>query len=270
MDVSVAVTQFASNTDKENNRQLAANAVRSAARAGADLVVLPESSMYIDLTHGPVDYAEKLDGPFVNTVATVARESGTTVVAGMTEIVDGADLPSNTLVVVGADGDLICVYRKIHLYDAFGFRESDLVAAGEISFAASVFDIQGLRFGLMTCYDLRFPETARHLVDAGATVLLAPAAWVSGPAKELHWNVLARARAIENTCYVAVSGQTGPVFCGQSMILDPLGTVLAGVDEAPGQAVARLSARRVEQVRSVNPSLANRRFRVLPRTMCPR
>ncbi|HWD07405.1 MAG TPA: carbon-nitrogen hydrolase family protein [Amycolatopsis sp.] len=265
MDFSAAVAQFASGTDKQLNLKLATDAVNAAARAGARLVVLPENSMYAasDPAEDLAVHAEDLDGPFVTALSATARAAGITVVAGLTEQSPGSAHPSNTLVAIGADGAIRTVYRKVHLYDAFGYRESDHITPADITEPA-VFDVDDVPFGMLTCYDLRFPEAARYLVDAGAVALALPAAWLAGPAKEDHWRVLARARAIENTVYVLAAGQTGPVCCGHSIIVDPMGTVVAGAGEAPGMAVATVSSTRVEEVRVTNPSLGNRRFRVEP------
>jgi predicted amidohydrolase len=117
----------------------------------------------------------------------------------------------------------------------------------------------------MTCYDLRFPELSRALVDAGAEVLVVPAAWVRGPLKEHHWTTLLTARAVENTCYVAAAAQNGKKYCGLSQVIDPQGVALASVGEADGQAVAEISAERLADVRKRNPSLQNRRYTVTPR-----
>src|SRR6202008_399878 len=128
-------------------------------------------------------------------------------------------------VVLDAGGRLVATYRKIHLYDSFGFRESDRLVGGELS--PVVVPVGDLTLGLMTCYDVRFPEMGRLLVDAGADVLLVPAAWVKGPLKEAHWSTLLHARAIENTGYVVGAGQTGRVCAGCSEIVDPMGVTLA-------------------------------------------
>jgi predicted amidohydrolase len=181
----------------------------------------------------------------------------------MAEAVPGERRAFNTVAAVAPDGELIGVYRKVHLYDAFGYAESDTIIPGELT-DPLLFDLGDLRFGVMTCYDLRFPEIARVLVDAGATAIALPAAWAAGPAKEDHWATLVRARAIENTCFVLASAQTGPRCTAQSMIVDPMGTVLACAGEQPGLALATIGAARVDQVRKTNPSLANRRFRVVP------
>jgi predicted amidohydrolase len=266
MTVPVAVTQFATGLDTADNLALVRRAITEAAGAGAALVVTPEYGMYCDLRdEGPRGgYAEPLDGPFLSAVRDSVRAAGVTAVVGLFEAVPGQARAANTLAAVGPDGELIGLYRKVHLYDAFGFAESDTVLPGELTDPLT-FDLGGLRFGTMTCYDLRFPEMARRLVDAGASALVVPAAWATGPAKEDHWTTLVRARAIENTSFVLASAQSGPRCAAQSMIVDPMGVVLAGVGERPGVALAALDPARVEQVRKTNPCLANRRFRVVPR-----
>jgi deaminated glutathione amidase len=265
MTVQVAVAQFAAGADKEENLKLVREAIATGADAGAELVVTPEFGMYFE--HGnahTVGNAEPLDGPFLTSAREGVRAAGVTAVVGLIEEIDDEALVYNTLAVIAPDGELIGVYRKVHLYDAFGYRESDVLRPAEIT-EPLTFDLGELRFGAMTCYDIRFPEMARTLVDAGATAIVLPAAWAVGPVKEDHWATLVRARAIENTCYLVASGQTGPHSAGQSMIVDPMGTVLASAGERPGIALARLEAARVDQVRTANPSLANRRFRVVPR-----
>jgi deaminated glutathione amidase len=265
MTVSVAVAQFTSGLDKVENLKLVREAITTAADAGAQLVITPEYGMYYDPKGVGTDprYPEPLDGPFLTGIREAARTVGVTTVVGMAETVDGDTRAYNTLAAVGSDGELIGVYRKVHLYDAFGYAESDKVVPAEIA-EPLTFDLGDLRFGAMTCYDVRFPEMARTLVDAGATAIVLPAAWAVGPAKEDHWATLIRARAIENTCFMLAAGQTGPRCAAQSMIVDPMGTVVASAGERPGFALTSIGLDRVEQVRMANPSLANRRFRVTP------
>jgi predicted amidohydrolase len=155
-------------------------------------------------------------------------------------------------------GAATAAYRKIHLYDSFGFRESDRVLAGDPD--PVVVEVGGFAVGLMTCYDLRFPELGRRLVDAGAEVLVVPAAWVAGERKVDHWRTLVRARAIENTAYVVAVGQPAPRYTGHSMVVGPLGDVLveAGPDEETLTAV--LTREGLDEARRSNPSLANRRL----------
>lgn len=254
----VAVVQLVSATDSATNRAEIAGQLASLTSADAvDLVVLPEGAMHdfgapdLDLT--PV--AEPLDGPFVQLLTTEAQRLRTTVIAGMFEQTDG--LPFNTLVVVDADG-LLSTYRKIHLYDSFGYRESDRLSAGAIE--PVVVDIAGRPVGLMTCYDLRFPEHARALVDAGAELLVVPAAWVAGEHKLHHWRTLLAARAIENTVHVVAAAQGGDRYTGHSLAIDPWGSIVVEADDAPAILRAVLEADDVSRVRDVNPSLANRRI----------
>jgi predicted amidohydrolase len=127
------------------------------------------------------------------------------------------------------------------------------------------FEADGLVLGLQTCYDLRFPEVTRRLVDAGADIVLVPAEWVPGPLKEDHFVTLLRARAIENTVYVAAAGQCAPTGSGHSMVIDPMGVVLASLGEQTGTAVASATRERIEAVRKINPALALRRFTVAER-----
>ena len=224
---------------------------------GVDLVVFPEAFAR-DFGAAGSDvsgYAEAADGPFATAVAETAAAHRTSVVAGMFEAGDDPERPFNTLVLRGAAH---ADYRKVHLYDSFGYRESDRLSAGAI--APVVVEVGGLQVGLMTCYDLRFPELARLLVDHGAEVLVVPAAWVAGSRKVEHWRTLARARAIENTVFVVAAGQPGPRYTGHSMVVDPLGDVLAEAGEDAAVLRATLDHEVLEQARRTNPSLANRRF----------
>jgi deaminated glutathione amidase len=260
----MALAQLAATTDKAANLEAASTLVARAAADGAALVVLPEYTMSWDARADAADLreqAEPLDGTFVTALGRLAREHAVTILAGMTETTSGP--PANTVVAVGPDGALAGAYRKVHLYDAFGDRESDRLAAATPE--ALVLPVGDLRVGVMTCYDLRFPEMARFLVDAGADVLAVPATWMAGPGKVTHWEVLARARAIENTAYVLASGQCGRHRTGRSLAVDPSGDVLAALGEEPDVVAVEVSADKVAAVRERNPSLANRRFAVVPR-----
>ncbi len=261
----VAVVQFTATPDKAANRDQAAAAVRAAAGRGADLVVLPEAAM---LPFGRPDEslagaAEPLDGAFVGALCAAAG-TGATVLAGLFEAVPGDDHVFNTVVAVDAGG-LRGRYRKVHLFDALGWRESDRLRAGDPADPLLTLEVGDQNVGVLTCYDLRFPEIGRALADSGATLLAVPAAWVAGPLKEDHWVTLARARAIENTCYLAGAGQGPPTYAGRSLIVDPMGVVIAQRGEQDGVAVAEVSAQRVSEVRAQLPSLEHRRFAVTPR-----
>ena len=248
----MALVQHDSGLDPEDNR----DRLERLTPSDADLVVFPEAFAR-DFGEAGSDvsaYAEPVDGPFARAVAQVAADRGTTVLAGMFETSGDPARPWNTLVMRGA---VSADYRKVHLYDSFGYRESDRLSPGEIS--AVTVELGGLTLGLMTCYDLRFPEQARALVDAGADVLVVPSAWVAGERKVDHWRTLVRARAIENTAYVVAVGQPGPRYTGHSMVVDPLGDVVVeGGDEAT-TLHATLHRDVLGQARVTNPSLANRR-----------
>jgi predicted amidohydrolase len=225
--------------------------------AGTDLVVFPEAFAR-DFGEAGSDisaYAESLDGAFATEVARVAAERDTTVVAGMFEAGSDPVRPFNTLVARGAAD---ASYRKIHLYDSFGYRESDRLTAGPIE--PVVVEVGGFAVGLMTCYDLRFPELGRALVDAGAEVLVVPSAWVAGPRKVEHWRTLVTARAVENTVFVVAVGQPGPRYTGHSMVVDPLGDVLVEAGEGAAVLTATLERESLDTARRTNPSLANRRL----------
>ncbi len=262
----VAVGQFASGPEVTANRERALGLLRSSAADGAELIVLPEAASY------PLDRpaaelaraAEPLDGPFVTALSEAASALGVTAVAGMLEEVPGERRIHNTVVAVGAGG-LLGRYRKLHLYDALGRKESDAMVPGRVDGEELlVLPLGDVVVGVATCYDLRFPELFRALADRGATVFAVPSAWVAGPLKEEHWMTLCRARAIENTSYLIGAAQPPPTYCGRSVVLDPMGVVLAGLGEAAGFTTADISADRVEAVRAVLPVLAQRRYEVRP------
>lgn len=263
--LGIAVVQFSPTDDAAQNRAEAAQWVRRAAGRGAALVVLPEYSSFFlpELGQRVVDSAESLDGNFVGALADVARELGIHVVAGLLERA-GDGRAFNTAVALSPLGDVVARYRKQHLYDAFGQRESEWIAPGELG-EPETFDAGGLTVGLQTCYDLRFPEVSRRLVDAGAEVFAVPSEWVRGPLKEHHWRTLVTARALENTVFVAAADHPAPVGAGNSMIVDPMGVELATVGENSDVGVAFASRERLDAVRSVNPALSLRRFEVRPR-----
>jgi deaminated glutathione amidase len=262
--VSIAVAQFAPGTDVAANLARIRELATTAVARGARLVVFPEYSSYFAARLGQdfVDAAQSLDGEFVAGIRALAADLGIPLVVGLVEKVDEASRFSNTLVAVSPGGDILATYRKLHLYDAFGDRESEWVRAGEIE-PPQLFDLEGFRVGLQTCYDLRFPEITRRLVDAGATLVLVPAEWVRGPLKEQHWRTLVTARALENTLYIAAADHAPPIGVGNSMIVDPMGVEIATIGETEDVAVASISLARVEQVRTLNPALALRRFAVI-------
>jgi predicted amidohydrolase len=268
--VAIAVAQFAPGDDEAKNLDTIRRLAEDAASRGALLVVFPEYSSYFTPDLGPdwPEHAQSLHGPFVRALAEIAAELGIHLVAGMIELVPGEnDRVANTLVAVDAAGEVVAHYRKMHLYDAFGMRESDRIVAGGVwgDGDAPKFPWGGFTVGLQTCYDVRFPEVTRRLVDAGADLVLLPSEWVRGPLKEHHWRTLVTARAIENTVYVAAADHAPPIGAGNSMVVDPMGVELVTVGEATDVGVAWISPTRVLEVRHVNPALKLRRFTVSPR-----
>lgn len=259
----VAAHQFEVTEDKDANLQQIRKAVRAAAGAGVRLVVLPEAAMvhFDEGRERTRTAAEPLDGPFVTGLRELTAETGTAVIVGMFEP-SGEGRVYNTGVVVDG-GELRAAYRKLHLFDALGHQESEHIMPG--SDLPPVVEIDGLTVGVLTCYDLRFPEPFRYLADQGAQLVTVSAAWVSGLYKEDHWNTLLRARAIENTCWIAASGEVSKRNSGRSQLVDPFGVVVAGVGEEPGTCYAHVEAERVRTVREKLPSLSHRRFTVTMR-----
>jgi predicted amidohydrolase len=252
----IRLVQRASGLDPAEN--LAALEEIAALPGHPDLVVLPEAFAR-DFGQPGSDlsaFAEPLDGPFAQRLRALSSSTGSAWLAGMFETADDASRPLNTLLL--ADGERLAAYRKIHLYDSFGYQESDTVSPGAVE--PVVVDVRGFPIGLMTCYDLRFPELARALAERGAEVVVVPAAWVAGKRKVEHWRTLLRARAIENTVWVVAVGQPGPRYTGHSLVVAPDGDVVAEADVDEVVIDARIDRAAVEDVRRTNPSLANRRM----------
>ena len=259
----VALCQLPVSPDPGINLGRVREALSDAAGRGADLAVFPEATQArfgSDLR----GIAEPLDGPFGGGLAEAARATGVALVAGVFEPAPGGRV-YNTAVAYDATGARVAAYRKIHLFDALGERESAMVAPGD---EPVVTDLAGVRVGIMTCYDVRFPELARALAVRGAELIVIPAAWAAGLFKEEHWVTLVRARAIENTVWVAAACQVpdhsapptrAPTGIGRSMLTDPMGTVRADLGPFPGLAVADLDSALTKQVRATLPSLEHRR-----------
>lgn len=263
--VRIALGQLSVSLDRAANLAQALAAVDEAAALGARLLVLPEYSSSFDPRGTGAAHAEPLAGPFVSGLRERAAATGVAVIAGTTTPGARPDRAVNAVVAIDATGDLSGVYLKVHLYDAFGQRESDRLEPGPADAPPVVLDVDGLRFAIMTCYDLRFPETARRLVDAGGQVLVVPAAWASGPFKAEHWRALAIARAIENTSAVVAVGQAGWGVVGRSLVVGADGVVQLELDGSPVVVSADMDGDAIAVVRDRNPSLTNRRYVVVPR-----
>jgi predicted amidohydrolase len=254
----VAVGQFAVTPLWEENASQCVSLMTQAARQGAALLVLPEALLARD-DQDPdlsVKSAQPLDGGFLQTLLEESQRNRLTTVLTV-HIPTTQGRAANTLVVI-REGKIIGTYAKLHLYDAFTIQESRLVDPG--GQLPPLIDVEGITLGLMTCYDLRFPEMALNLALAGAEVLVLPAAWVKGPLKEHHWATLLAARALDTTCYVVAAGECGNKNIGQSRVIDPLGVTIAAAAEAPALLMAEIDCERILQARRQLPVLMNRRF----------
>ncbi len=258
----VAAAQLLVSPHAEENLAKGCEAIVQAAGRGASLIVFPELFMaWEPNTRDPAAIralAQPLDGPFVRSLAHAARDAGVWVVSGMVEEPGGSEYRAhNTTVVLNDRGELVAAYRKTHLFDAFGYEESRTIAPGDSLFKPIETPFGCM--GLLVCYELRFPEVAHRQAERGADLLVVPSAWVAGPMKELHWRTLVLARAIENILYVIAAGQVGNQFLGRSLIVDPMGVVLAEGSEEEDLIYGELDLSRVGAVREKVPSLQHRR-----------
>jgi deaminated glutathione amidase len=260
-----AAVQLNSTDDYDRNLEVAERLVRAAAADGADLVVLPEKWTLLGPPEAILDHAEAIDGPALSAAAGWARELDIFLVAGsVPERVPDWDKLGNTSVMFAPDGDRRAVYRKIHLFDVsvgdVEYRESAIERAGE---EITVGDADGVQVGLTVCYDLRFPELFRILALRGATVITVPAAFTERTGRD-HWEVLIRARAIEDQVFIVAAAQIGDApphyrSFGRSMIVDPWGVVLAQAPDTEGFVAADLDFTRQGEIRAKLPSLEHRR-----------
>src|SRR3954464_14784987 len=263
--VRAAAVQLNSTEEKDRNLAAADRLTRAAAADGAGLVVLPEKFNVLGTPEHYREGAETLEGPTIGWARDAARELGIDLVAGsIVERREGRDKLSNTSVHVGPDGEVKAVYRKIHMFDVVvggqEYRESESEERGDELVTSD--SANGVPLGLTVCYDLRFPELYRILAIEGARVITIPAAFtkVTGQA---HWEILLRARAIENQAFVVAADQVGAhppdkESYGGSMIVDPWGEVLARAPDEPSVVSAELDLARQDEVREQLPSLANR------------
>ncbi|MBM3664256.1 MAG: carbon-nitrogen hydrolase family protein [Actinobacteria bacterium] len=261
-----AVVQLLADEDTARNIARAGELVRAAVVSGAQVVVLPEKWNWWGSASRTSEGAEALDGPSLSAARAWARELGVFVLAGsVLEAIGDGSRAHNTSVLIAPDGRDTALYRKVHLFDVtvdgHEYRESDAVEPGEslaLGYAA------GLRLGLSVCYDLRFPELYRSLAASGATALAVPANFTV-PTGAAQWDVLLRARAIEDQCFVLAAGQcgehaTGEGAWGHSMIVGPWGTVLAEVPDGEGFACADLDLAEQARLRVALPVLSHRRL----------
>jgi predicted amidohydrolase len=265
----VGAVQMTSTDDVDANLEAARSLVGAAVARGAQLVALPENFAYLRREGAPFPCAQGLDGPIVRALRSWAREHDVWLLGGsFPESIEGDSRVHNTSVLVSPQGDLVAVYRKIHLFDVDlstsgggRFAESASIAAGsEVVVAATPFG----PLGLSICYDLRFPELYRRMAERGARFLAVPSAFTTHTGKD-HWEPLLRARAIENQCFVIAPAQCGRhsperASWGRSLVVDPWGLVLAQAADRPCAIVAECDLAEQDRVRAAIPALRNRRL----------
>ena len=264
----IALVQMKSSTIKSENLKLSVDYIRQAAKKKIELVCFPEFQM----AYSPLEQTAKelstiaenaINGNFITTLRKEAKRHRIKIIATIYENIDTKRKKktdyrvSDTAIMISEKGDVMSIYRKLHLYDALGFKESaKLVGGDKIERPVKV----GIgRIGLEICYDIRFPEMSRILTLDGADVLAIPSGWVQGIMKVEHWQIMLKARAIENGCYVIAPDQVGNIFSGRSMVIDPFGITLLDMGNKEGVGVVEIARDRVESVRKSLPLLKNRR-----------
>jgi predicted amidohydrolase len=259
--MKVAVVQFKASTDKETNLKKIINYIAKAAEGKATLVAFPEFMMFYtnssQTSNQLANLAETIQGNFVSTIGNAAKENHIQVVGSFYEKSPKKNRVYDTSFVIDKSGKVISTYRKIHLYDALGFKESNKMVKGS-KIAKPVKTSLG-KIGMMICYDLRFPEMSRSLAVAGSEILIAPSAWVKGNLKEEHWITINKTRAIENGCYVIAPDQVGNIYCGRSIVVDPYGKILLDMKKKQGIGYVNIDLENVKKIRKVLPLLKNRR-----------
>ena len=264
--MKVAIIQFKASTNKEVNLKKIVTYISKASSKNAILCAFPEFMMfYTNSFQTPkqlASLAETVNGNFVSTIATAAKKNKIQVIGSFYEKSEKKDRVYDTAFVIDKLGKVISTYRKIHLYDALGFKESNKMVSGS-KITKPVKTSIG-KIGMMICYDLRFPEMSRSLAAAGSEVLVAPSAWVKGDMKEEHWITINKTRAIENGCYVIAPDQVGNIYCGRSLVVDPYGKILLDMKKKQGMSFVDIDLNKVKQTRKILPLLKNRRTDVYP------
>lgn len=275
--VKVSIVQMKSSLDKEENLLYSLEQIKESAKHSAKVICFPEFQMsFSPSTQSSEELyslSESLDGNFVSQLKKSARENDIFVVSSIYERAN-SKLKNNrqnqkkfldrnsyrvfdTVVLINNQGRLISQYRKLHLYDALGFKESDKLLAGSQLFKPVASPLG--KTGTLICYDLRFPELSRILTLKGSVSLIAPSAWVQGTMKEDHWLIMCKARAIENGVYLIAPNQIGNIFCGRSLVVDPFGVVVLDMGNKEGFDIVDIDLDRINLIRKSLPLLKNRR-----------
>ena len=257
----IALVQFKASVNKNQNLTRILNYIHKASKHGAELCAFPEFMMfYTTSSQSPSKLAslsETINGEFVNSITNAAKENRIQVVGTFYETSKKKDRVYDTSFLVNKSGKIVSSYRKVHLYDALGFRESNKMIAGSKIMPPKQTSVGKL--GMLICYDLRFPEMSRILVSAGSEILVAPSAWIQGKMKEDHWITINKTRAIENGCYIIAPDQVGNIYCGRSIVVDPFGKILLDMKKREGIGIVNISLDKVKQTRKLLPLLKNRR-----------
>jgi len=259
-----ALVQMKSSVDKNKNLSYSLKLIGRAAQKKAQLICFPEFQMaYSPAEQKPErlhEIAEKINGDFISALSNSAKKNKINVVATIYEIINTNKQNQkvfDTAVIINERGKIQSVYRKIHLYDALGFKESKKLLAGNIIEKPTRTSVGNL--GLQICYDMRFPEISRILTVNGANILVSPSAWVAGFMKQEHWEIMLKSRAIENGVYVIAPNQLGNIYCGHSMVIEPFGATLIDMGNREGMEILDIDNSRIETVRRTLPLLRNRR-----------
>ena len=259
--MKVAVVQFKASTNKEENLKKIISYISKASSKNATLCAFPEFMMFYTKSSQTAKelagLSETINGNFISIISKAAKENHIQIVGSFYEKSKKNNRVYDTSFAINHLGKVISTYRKIHLYDALGFKESDKMIPGS-KISKPVSTSLG-KIGMMICYDLRFPEMSRALALAGSEVLIAPSAWVKGPMKEEHWITINKTRAIENGCYVIAPDQVGNIYCGRSLVVDPYGKVLLDMKKKQGISFVDIDLKKVKETRKVLPLLKNRR-----------
>jgi predicted amidohydrolase len=257
----IALAQITSSTVKTTNLELAKELISEAKGKGARMIAFPEFLMAFSPSTQSADelaeMSETLDGFFTQSLRKAAKAANIETLATIYEKSGVPGRVYDTALWIDTSGQLSAVYRKLHLYDALGFKESDKFLAG--SELAKPFKSTIGAIGMMICYDLRFPELSRFLTLTGAEILVSPSGWVQGDMKVEHWQTMVRARALENGCYVIAPDQVGNIYIGHSMVVDPFGRVVVDMGERQGLEIVDFDLSMVGEVREKLPLLKNRR-----------
>ena len=259
-----AIVQMKSSSNKQENLKTSIKYIKEAADRQVDYIFFPEFQMAFSSNKQTVDelyaIAETLPSSnFIKKLSHYSKKYNIGIIGTFFEKNDEKKVKKvfDTAFSTDKNGKVVSIYRKLHLYDAFGFKESSKFNKGNEIPNPIITDIG--KIGLMICYDIRFPELSRILSINGSDIIAIPSGWVHGIMKEEHWITMLKARAIENGVYVIAPNQVGNIFCGRSMIIDPLGSILTDLGDKIGLEIVDIHRKRLDEVRKILPLLKNRR-----------